>query len=180
MHNYVNIDTDGIHPKSSGTEAITNFMCQYLLTGDADYIVHNSPSVTNVGVTGSFGFNTRMSKEGIDVLFSGGTITFSTPKTFNSWSRLSQIATLAGGCVSGHVSTGLTVTGTADFTMMVPCTYISSTEKTYDGTALLSFYDGRVDISGVCMDTNTAANTYVTATMLVLGAATAHIGLLSS
>lgn len=180
MHNYSNIDSDGIHPKSSGTEAITDFMCQYLLTGDADYIVNSSPTVTPVGVTGTFAFNTKMSKEGIDVLFSGGTLTFTTPKTFNTWSGLTQIASLAGGCVSGHVSTGLSVTGTADFTMVVPCTYITTTEKTYDGTALLSFYDGRVDISGVCLDTNTTANTYGTASMVVLGAATAHVGLLSS
>lgn len=180
MHNYANIDSDGIHPNADGTAAITDFICQYLMTGDADYIVNSSPVVTGVGITGTIAFNTKMSKEGIDVLFSGGTVTFTTAKTFNSWSALTQIASLAGGCVSGHVSTGLGVTGTADFTMMVPCTYITSTEKTYDGTALLSFYDGRVDISGVCLDVGTAANTYATCGMIVLGAASAHIGLLAS
>ena len=180
MHNYANIDSDGIHPNADGTAAITDFMSQYLLTGDADYIVCNSPTVTSVGVTGSFGFNTKMSKDGIDILFSGGTITFATPKTFNSWSGLSQIGSLAGGCISGHVSTGMAVTGTADLTMTVPCTYITSTEKTYEGVATLSIYDGRVDISGVCMDYLTAANTYGAATMVVLGAATAHVSLLSA
>ena len=180
MHNYANINSDGIHPNASGTAAIINYVSSWLLNGEADYVVNSSPTFTLVtGATGTLAINTKMNKDGVDVLFSGGTLTLPDAKTYNSYSALTKIGELSGGCVSGHVSTGLSVTGMADFIMEVPCTFVTSTSHTCNGVALLNFYDGRVDISGVCVDYATGANTYGTCTTVVLGSAHAHVGLLS-
>lgn len=180
MHNYANLDSDGIHPNANGTAAITNWVCDYLMTGDADYIVENSPTITYYGGTsGGIAFNTKMDKTGVDILFSGGQINFASPKTFNDNNALTQIADLSGGCISGHVSTGLSVTGAADLTMTVPALFVSTTSHAYTGVVNLSIYDGRVDVAGWCLDFLSGDNSYATCNTIVLGSSSCHVGLLS-
>ena len=180
MHNYENIDTDGVHPKASGTAAITDFMCQYLISGATDLEVINSVSmVTVAGVTYSSSpyFKCEMNAGGVDVLFSGADFTFSTGVLLDGAQDLHHFGTINGGCINGLISSY--APGQASISFPVTGSVITDGDtRTRSATFMISIYDGYVDISGTVRDP--AADTYVTATRFILDSCTFHAGILSS
>lgn len=150
MHNYANIDSDGVHPNANGTAAIIDWVCNYLMDGDADYIVANQPNVEYAaGVSGSLVFNTKMSKTGVQIICNGGAI--SVPATaMSNPNALHHICRLSGGCLQGHVPVvGLTGIGSVITTVQAT---VTTNASVYTVPLTLSFYDGYVDFSGAIID----------------------------
>lgn len=180
MHDYTNIDSDGVHPKASGTAAITDFMCQYLLKGSTDYEVINSVQLTAVtGVTYSSApfFKCEMNAGGVDVTFGGADFSFNTAVALDGGNDLHHFGTINGGCINGLISSY--AAGLASICVPVTGSIITdSGTRTRAATFLISIYDGYVDISGTVRDP--AADTYVSASRFILDPMTFHAGILSS
>lgn len=179
MHNYANIDSDGVHPNANGTAAITDWVCNYLMTGDADYIVNNSATVTYAAnVSGSLVVNTKMDKTGATLTCNGGVI--SVPATLmNSQTALHHICRLTGGCFQGHVPV-VGLTGMASATATVTAT-VATNAVTYTVPLALSFYDGYIDYSGaVIEEAGGAYNTFATIYQINIPPFTVRAGLLET
>lgn len=179
MHNYANFESDGVHPNTNGTAAITDFMCNYLLSGDADYIVDNAPTVTSeYGTISGWQIRTIMDKSGIDFTAGVCNIAFTTPVAFNSYA-LHHVATISGGCLRGYIPQEGYVTDMGSACVTVPCLFNTATSRAYSGSVTLTFYAGNIDVTAYCMDLLEGANTPATVTGLNLAPFAFHIGLLN-
>lgn len=178
MHNYENMDADGIHPTTDGVNEIVNFVCNWLQSGDTDYIVQNSSTVTMISgvATGSMGIDCTMDKTGVDIHLHASEITFDSAINFNDLYRLTNIATISGGCVMGNVPQNSL--GFASISLNVGAFVVDENNNTLPATAIVSIYNGYIAISGISFATYGGATANVK--KIYLGAATYHAGLLLS
>lgn len=180
MHNYENISADGVHPNANGTAAIVNYMCNYLLTGSADYIVDNFPTITSTyGTLSGFSMRTIMDKNGIDATVGVVDFSFNSAVPFNNYA-LHHLATISGGCIRGHIPQEGVVTDMGSVCVTVPCLFNTDTSHAYSGSVTLTFYAGNIDVTAYCMDLSTAPNTPANVTGLHLAPFAFHVGLLVS
>ena len=182
MHNYNNIDNDGIHPNNNGTADIIAFISNYLLTGSQDWYVNDVATLTaSSGVTMSANtfLTTIMDQSGVDLVFTGTVLILDTPKKLESGSYFTEVMKISGGCLRGYIPSTLYQSVRYSVMIPVPCTIVNNADnKVYDSTLLLSFGDGQVAISGVCIDETHLD--YVYASSITIAPFTAHVGLMVS
>lgn len=174
MHNYDNMEADGIHPNANGTKAITDFVCNYLLSGNADYVVENSATYTPVNSTGSINIKTIMDKNGVDIILAADpVIVFSSPIQFDNPLVLHTIGTISGGCVIGNAPKVSTYYPGIAFTM--PAVF-NATGASYNGAVTIAINNGNVSIAAHIAD----YPNYPSINNIQLGMHTEHVGLLVS
>ena len=145
MHKYDNMQEDGLHPNTNGTKAITDYICNYLLTGNANYLVENSVTYTPVNSTGSINIKTIMDKNGIDIIFvPDSVIVFDEPIQFNNFLSLHTIGNISGGCIVGNAPTITQYYPSISFS--VPAIF-NATGASYNGSVNVSINNGNVSIS---------------------------------
>lgn len=178
LHDYSLIQSDGVHPTPEGTNAITNYICNWLLTGSADYIVQNNAIVTPISgvASGPIDLVCTMDSNGVDfhLNFSQG-IELDTVKNLNDFNALLDIATISGGCVRGVIPEN--ANGKASIVLSTSGFVSDANNVETTATFTIAIYSGYIAVSGISYDKSGAS---VLAKKLYPAPITAHVGLLSS